>query len=74
MTKTEQMEAREQLDHATGIIATHVRAAVGATDGGRVGMFNTFVGRNGARLEIVLDAAEAEAFAAWLETRIPTEP
>lgn len=71
MTKEKQQAARESLERSEAIITAHVHASQGRSGTSpRVGMFNTFVGRNGGRLEIVLDVEEAALFAQWLETQI----
>ena len=73
--KQHEIEAeRNRLERAEGIVMGHLACSQGRTVSGlRVGTTNSVVGRNGGRLEIVLDTAEAEAFAAWLETRVKTE-
>jgi len=71
MTKEKQDAARASLERSEGIIMAHVHASQGRSGASpRIGMFNTFVGRNGGRLEVVLDVEEAALFAAWLETRV----
>lgn len=72
MTNKERDAVKAQLDRAEGIITAHVHGAIGRPGSSpRIGMFNAVVGRAGGRLEIVLDADEAEAFARYLETRVP---